>query len=360
MADVARRAGVHSTTVSLALRNHPSLPELTRNRLRALAAEMGYTPDPAMRALVAYREQTRRQKSFSRLAYLTHWVNRWGWKDALGHGQFFAGAVRRGRELGYDFDHFWLGEPGMTHERMNGILHARGIKGLVVASHVEENDVPLRFDWENFCGVKIDFFPFATELHNVTNDQRVIIQLAMERARHAGYRRIGLAIPQWWDRGVRLAWSAGFLATQQILPPGDRVPLLNYPDKNDLYPISGVTDTSPSHRRLAKWLEEYQPEVVISHLPFIAGALEQLGVSIPRDLGFVDIFLEDDADTRIAGIRQNCERVGEVAVELLDMQLQQNSVGLPRFPTTTLVEGTWRDGDSLPIREAARIGAAGR
>jgi LacI family transcriptional regulator len=46
--------------------------------------------------------------------------------------------------------------------------------------------------------------------------------------------------------------------------------------------------------------------------------------------------------------------VGEVAVEILVGQLQQHSYGLPALPTITMVEGTWRDGDSLPQRIAAR------
>jgi len=55
MRQVATRAGVHSTTVSLALRNHPSLPVETRERLQALAKEMGYRPDPMLGALMHYR-----------------------------------------------------------------------------------------------------------------------------------------------------------------------------------------------------------------------------------------------------------------------------------------------------------------
>jgi len=35
LADIARKAGVHVTTVSLAMRNHPRLPEKTRQRIQA-------------------------------------------------------------------------------------------------------------------------------------------------------------------------------------------------------------------------------------------------------------------------------------------------------------------------------------
>ena len=42
--DIARKAGVHVTTVSLALRNHPRLPEITRKRIRRLRAKWGTSP----------------------------------------------------------------------------------------------------------------------------------------------------------------------------------------------------------------------------------------------------------------------------------------------------------------------------
>ena len=54
LAAIAAQAGVHVTTVSLALRNSPRLPIATRDRIRKLADELGYAPDPMLQALVAY------------------------------------------------------------------------------------------------------------------------------------------------------------------------------------------------------------------------------------------------------------------------------------------------------------------
>ena len=42
LADIAREAAVHVTTVSLALRNHPRLPESTRLRIQKLAQTFTY------------------------------------------------------------------------------------------------------------------------------------------------------------------------------------------------------------------------------------------------------------------------------------------------------------------------------
>ncbi|HUL51924.1 MAG TPA: LacI family DNA-binding transcriptional regulator [Opitutaceae bacterium] len=351
MADVAKQAGVHTTTVSLALRNHPSLPDSTRRRLQTLAEKMGYQPDPALRALIAWRRQARPRKDAPTLAYLTHWDTKWGWQKAPAHAQFFAGATAKARRLGYKLEHFWLGEPRLSPQRMSGILRTRGINGVIVASCLPGSDGLQAVDWSRFSAVRIDYFPQEPELHTVTNDQRAIIQLAMRRVVAAGYRRIGFVIPSWWDRFSDLAWSAGFLAEQHELPPEGRIPILRFDDG----PQGGSVAPTEFRGRLPrkafeKWLQRYQPEVLISREEFVEPQLTELGLAVPRDIALVEIFLEPDG--RTAGVRQNCDRVGELAVEILAGQLQNYIHGIPTFPTTTLVEGTWFDGSSLPPRRA--------
>ncbi len=50
--DVARSAGVHRTTVSLALRNHPRIPQATRDRVKQIANDLGYRINPLVSALM--------------------------------------------------------------------------------------------------------------------------------------------------------------------------------------------------------------------------------------------------------------------------------------------------------------------
>ncbi len=359
-ADVAKHAGVHVTTVSLALRNHSSIPLATRQRLQALAEKMGYRPDPALRALMAYRNHLKRPTTTATLAYLHYWPTQWGWKESPAHSEFFAGASTRASALGYQLQPFWLGEAGLSQQRMNDILIARGITGLIVGSHIWTNDIGLNFDWARFSAVKIDFIPHVPQLHSVTNDQRGIIQTAVRRILGAGYRRIGLIMPGWWDYLVDLAWSAGFLAEQQSIPSAQRVPILYYAEiEAGARPTQPSEDAPVPRAKLDAWLRLHRPEVLISWGPFVRPQLEALGYSIPRDLAFVDIF-RLDSDHETAGVRQNCRRVGELAAEILAGQLEQSNFGLPAFQTTTLVEGTWFDGASLPPYSEYTRGRRGR
>jgi DNA-binding LacI/PurR family transcriptional regulator len=56
--DVARRAGVSSAAVSLALNNRPGVSESTRTRISLAAKEMGWTPNTAAVSLSGARVQT--------------------------------------------------------------------------------------------------------------------------------------------------------------------------------------------------------------------------------------------------------------------------------------------------------------
>ncbi len=351
LADVARKAGVHVTTVSLALRNHPRLPEATRERIQKLAERMGYKPDPYLQALVAYRSKTMPRRNPPTLAYVTNWNTRFGWQKTTAHPQFYAGAQAKAEELGFKLEHFWMSEPGLTQARLNRILETRGINGLIIASHMRELDIALHFEWSHFSAVKIDYFPHEPGLHNVTNNQCGIVRLAMRRLVAAGYRRIGFVMHRGWDHSVDHLWTAGFLTEQANLREADRIPMFLFPDAE---PIDAWMAESKSHvvaptERLGAWLAEHKPEVVISKASFVETCFQELGVRVPQDLSFVDVFL-DDTTGQTAGVRQNHEEVGALAVEILAGQLHHNKFGVPEIPTTTFVEGTWFDGATCPSR----------
>ncbi len=102
-----------------------------------------------------------------------------------------------------------------------------------------------------------------------------------------------------------------------------------------------------SQRLLAGWLERHRPDAILALGSSVCQQLGQLGFSVPNDVAFVDLSLEVD-DRRWAGVRPNSERAGEIAVEMLIGLMQQNLCGVPDVPTTTLVEGAWVEGESLP------------
>lgn len=354
LADIAKRAEVHVTTVSLALRNHPRLPEKTRNRIQKLAKEMGYQPDPILQALVAYRGKVMERRNPPTLAYVTNWDTEYGWKEVTAHPQFYAGANAKAQELGFKLDHFWMGEPGLSHKRMSKILQARGITGVIIASHRRSSDVDLHFDWTGFSAVKIEYFPHKPEFHQVNNDHCSIMRLAMQRAADLGYRRIGAVMHRGWDHAVDHHWEAGLLISHAFHPPQERIPIHLFPEaeKVDEWMNETKGDVVVDTARFKAWYEENKPEVIISKRSFIQPALDEMGLTIPGDVAFIDLFLEEEEeDGSVAGVRQNHHTVGELALEILAGQLHYHKFGIPDIPTRTQVEGTWFDGATCPPYE---------
>src|ERR1043165_9736365 len=98
--DIARRAGVSKMTVSLALRGHPHAAAATRDRLRQLANEMGYRPNPLIVANMALLRTGRRSSYAGTLGFI-------GIGESPERGpqnpqtrRVFAGARRRAETLG--------------------------------------------------------------------------------------------------------------------------------------------------------------------------------------------------------------------------------------------------------------------
>jgi LacI family transcriptional regulator len=359
--DIARAAGVHNTTVSLSLRNCPSIPEATRKRIRTIAEKMGYAPDPTLQALVAYRKGRSTSRLKETLAYITDWSSCWGWRDLPTHERAFIGAQRKAAESGYQLEHFWLGEAGMNQRRMSSMLYHRGIRGALVAAHRPRSDELSEIDWSRLSAVKIGCFPHGPALHRVIDDHSGMARLAMRRIRALGYERVGLVMEQGWDDYSERAWSAGFSIERGALPSGQRIPVFKFARGSRDGTEGQAAPKCPGElAALAKWHREHRPDVIVGYSPAVLAMLGQLGMDVPKDVAYVDLCLER-ADFRVAGVRQNGEISGEVAASMLVGQLQRNLCGLPAVGTTTMVAGTWVDGASLPVvRSADALGTGAR
>jgi len=353
--DIARAAGVHNTTVSLALRNSRLLPEPTRERIQAIARSMGYHPDPALRALVAYRNSRRTHRQLETLAYLTNWDTKWGWRLLPAHERYYTAAQRKAAELGYQLEHVWLGEAGMSQRRLDRMLLHRGISGVLLASHRTSCDELAALDWSRLSAVRIGCFPHVPALNQVAVDPGSVMRLAVRQVLQDGYQRIGLALPRRWDELADQAWSAAFHAEQYRCALKDRLPVLHLPDGPEEEAGTAARRPVADTGALTRWYRQHRPDVIIGITPAVLGHIRRSGLRVPADVAYADLFLQD-TDYALAGVWENCEKVGELAVETLVHQLEQNVLGIPATPTVTSVGGLWRAGASLPSKTPAVLG----
>ncbi len=334
--DVAIRAGVHRTTVSLALRDHPRIPAATRARVKAIAAKLGYRINPLVSALMRSRRSGRAVKHVS-LAYVTGYPTRFGWRPPHhDRPDFFPGAVARARDFGYKLEHFWLAEPGMTPERFCDILTARGINGLIVG-RLPPGQHAMRLLWERFSCVALGLTLRSPLLHHVTENHFDAAWQGVRRCRERGYRRVGFVFSEANDSPrVGDRWLGAYLAQQLQFPRADRLP--------------ACPAVPADERSFREWFLRIRPDALLaSHGRPVLAWLERLGRRVPRDVGLIDL-AGDHPELACAGVYCDPANLGALAVEMLVGLMHRNETGVPDDQHEILLTGEWRDGKTLPPR----------
>lgn len=343
LAEVARTAGVHRTTVSMALRDHPRLPRNTRERLKTLATLLGYRPDPALAALNAYRVANSHSSHHTGVAYLQvlH-----GCEERIGqtHGLLFEGAREQAERLGYRMNRFWLGEGGMRPEHVCRILRARGIRAFIIASG--EAAIPLpALDWNECSTVRIGHYPLNLRVPAIAHNYLQITRTALEQLQARGFRRIGIATSSRDDRKQMGLIRGGI--DQFGLNSGvvDQAPLLIFPDS---HMSQGLLD------QVRVWGTHHRLDAFLSNWDFSNASLQREGFAPPLSVPFFGLDVPRE-DLSGGGIVQNHQLLGRLAMEQLAALVRAHRTGMEQFPSLTLVEGYWRDGPGLaPQQDSAQ------
>lgn len=339
--DIADRAGVHISTVSLALRHSPKIRPEIRARILKIADGLGYAPDPMLSALVAYRKKIQPASYQSTLAWIDNWSVRGSLRGIKVFDEYFLGARDRARELGYKLEEFWLHAPGITPARTADILRARNIQGLIVAPQ-EHDNTRFDLDFSHFAAVALGYSMRPALLPIVTNHQVQSTTLLVEKLAGMGYKRIGLYLHPEWDRKVNHGYVAGFTTAQQSLAP-----------KNRLKPF--MPEEIFDMRVFRRWFEKTRPDAIITQgiAQTLISWLKPLRV--PDDVGIATLTARED-EPEIAGVHQNDRLIGATAADVVIGMLQRNERGLPANLTYTLVGGVWRPGPSLRPQTASKPG----
>lgn len=332
--DIAKKARVHFTTVSMALRNHPRIPEATRERIRQIADAMGYKPDAMLSALSDYRKTLRPRRHQATLA----WINNHPVRERLLaiplYRQYYEGAFERAARLGFKLEEFWLREPGMTRSRLAAIFRARGIRGVLVAplpgAGMEIDLLP----WDEIAAVTFGFSLRSPRLNRVASNQYHAMRTILGEVRKLGYRRIGFIIGRDFDQRCDGNWQAAFWVDYHAQAPADRVePFWHASDEID-------------EDKVAAWLREQRPDVLVPTGGHVLATVRHLGYRIPEDIGLVHHNIPP-GETFLAGMDENGLRTGAIAAEMLIAMVNRQEWGVPAMPQQWLIDGTWVPGQTL-------------
>lgn len=352
--DIAEKAKVHFTTVSMALRNSPKLPQQTRARIQAIAEEMGYRPDPVLGALNYYRHSRR---SHSHQATLG-WINNLASQQEIPRHpllvNYLSGAMKRAEKLGFKIDQIFLREPGMSPERIHNILRSRNISGLLIAP--QPNNAPeVNLKWEYFSAVKFGHSLQKPELHTIVSHQYHAMRTMLQELRKLGYRRIGVAIERELDFRANNNWQAAFWVDYH-----------SQPEENRVEPFFFSSKEAKSQDAFKEWFHAHKPEVMgLVGVTFVE-EIFSLGLKIPQQVGLAmcgtnnpgqyisaesfkkitSASRSKDSDNSpiISGVYEDRIKVGHMAVDLLVAMLARQETGIPEHPQYLLAEGVWLPG----------------
>lgn len=341
MSTIAAKAGVSKNTVSLALRHDPQIPAATRSRIEKIARELGYAKNPVVSQLMTELRKAHPAGYRRTFALLNANADPQAFTRHPTVPDYVAGCRRRADQLGYKLDEFWLHDPELYGERLNRILRARGIRGVIVAGLMRENRLPTRFSvtWQHHAVVVTGVRTHEPTLSFACVDHHALVLEAMERARLLGYRRPALVLERAIDELVDGRFGAGFWVGQRTLPDAERVPA-----------FLDVELARGEPGRFHLWYRTHRPDIILTLHTVVREWLSTMGVQAPRDVGLVQLERRRGcADW--SGMEQHNDLTGEAAVDMV-VSLLHNSetVGLPASPRATLVGASWSAGSTTAGR----------
>ena len=328
---LARSLGLSRTTVSDALRGSPRVKVDTVQRVREAAKAAGYERNPLTGAVMSLLRRSRGQQFRGVLAAI-EMVEPDRTPQAVRYNEtLLAGIAERANHLGFKVERFEIGPQGVRLNRLDTILHTRGIQGLVVLPASGFPDLS-SLSWHRYTAVYADYFIDHPPLHCVCSDHyRSMVGLLNEL--HArGYRRPGLFMQISLDERLQFRWEGAFLALQKYLPDITGVPVLR---------LARITRPD-----FEAWFKKYNPDVVLGHFPDVIAWMKACGARMPKKHGFVCL-----NSLRTTG---NCAaldlQVGELgarATELVIGQLLHNEFGIPSRPSLTTIPAKLVEGPTL-------------
>ncbi|MFZ4776483.1 MAG: LacI family DNA-binding transcriptional regulator [Terrimicrobiaceae bacterium] len=345
--DVAREAGVSHVTVSLALRGRREIPLTTQKKIKAIAKRLGYSPDPMLGALSAYRRIQRPAAFHSNLA----WINSDPKPEGFYIGDYnlyFEGARTRARELGYGLEKVHLADYNYDYRTVQRMLAARGINGLLIGP-VPDYKTHIALDWSRYSAVRFGYSMLDTVLHTVTNSQYRTAFFAVEHLVRCGYRRIGYVTEKTFNIRTGGHFLGGFLSARAFFAT-EEIPVATH---------GPVVDNQWDRywEPVLRWAKKVKPDAILAGGGDTFYFLERQGFRIPEDFGFAALTV-DKSEKQFSGMHQNPWSIGVGAANLLVSLIERQETGIPETPMHVLFESRWIDGrTTAPLKKSANRAA---
>lgn len=329
MRDIALRAGVGQSTVSLALRDDPRLLLATRRRIQAIAKELGYRTNPLIATLMAQLKARKTKPGSTTIGIVNLGRRNWlrgDWRFS----RLCDSAEQRAIQLGFNLDELWFGQPGMDTARLNQILRTRKIEGLIFPPGPWHAKVDI--NWSQIAAAAVGYSLEMPAVYRVNPHYQQAIMLAIRTVAKYGYKRPGLCISRSMHERTAGTVVGGFCACQQDMPDKQRLPVWIGRQKS----------------LLVNWIKKNNPDIILwpGLLPVLE-AVGELGLRVPVDIGLMHLDWRPELGN-VAGIIQPWDLVGSGCVDLVVAQLHRNERGIPAVANTLSIDNPrWQGGESI-------------
>ncbi|MBX3738794.1 MAG: LacI family DNA-binding transcriptional regulator [Candidatus Didemnitutus sp.] len=327
--DIAAHAGVAVSTVSYALRNHPSIPAATCRRIQAVGEKLGYRPDPQISALMAHIGRGRAVPSSGRIALV--WMQ--GRRAVTRSDAFFAqvhdGAAARAQLRGYHIEEFWPDEDRLSGARLSGILRARGIQSVIFSPSIEGVAADYALAWEHFACVVLGHARWPVELHRVAHDHYHAVCDCLQRMAAAGVKSPAIVLTEEINQRTDSAVKAAFMTHHPIEARA----------RGLIYALD-----QRGARSFSSWLRTHAPDGVLLLRREMWDEIESPRLRELRAAGRLWCAnWQADDPLALPGIQQRYDLAARAAVDLVTGLEQSRSLGLPDHPQSVQIRGDWRD-----------------
>lgn len=331
---VAAKSGFAVMTVSQALRNDTRIAQKTREKIKQVAEEMGYKPNPVAQMMAASRGKRR---TLGNLACIMGHPD----ADPIHRNRMyelsFEGIKKRAEHLGYGLDRFWAYDPSIRSERLQGILEARGILGVILFA-LKRSEIVL--SWEQFALSSVAFTWIGQQDRSVDysfTDGFSATQLVINRLLKKGYNKIAhiAEIHNHRSSMGRMTGACTHFSDKMVSP--------FYYEKEEVH-----LEKVPL--RFTKWIKRASPDVLMlgnsRDYEVISNWLLQMKINVPEDMGITIIGLAPDKPDLSGAVRQY-EVMGAAAVDLVSARLFRSEFGVSQLPYGIYIPPVWCEGKTL-------------
>ncbi len=295
---LAEYLGLNPATVSVVLNDVPgrSIPQATRDRIKAAAKKLNYRPSLLARSLRSRRTYT--------IGILVPELG-----DGY-HTQVMSGIGDHLMEAGYFYFTAHHRHRKNLIEEYSQMLLGRGAEALIAIDTALEHDFPVPV-------VALAGHRPVNGVTNVVLDHRFAAELTLSHLHSLGHRRIAFIRGQPFSSDSAERWS-GLVAVAREIGITIRPELTVQLDRDISSPELGY----PAIQQLLSGGQRFTALVAFNDMSAIGAirALHDLGLNVPRDvsvIGFDDIKISAFNNPSLTTIRQPLTNMGRIAAQCL-------------------------------------------